>query len=124
MQKQRLDIGSTAAGAVADIHTRGFSGLLRGIYFELGTLASGAVDLVITVEETGAPVLTITNASASGWYAPSIPTTDTGGTAAVYAASGASVNAPLPVDGSFKVVVTGAGNSHLGRVTFYVDGEA
>lgn len=120
MQKQRLTIASSGAGAVADQRTRSFQGLLAGIYFEIGDLTSGAVDVVVTDDETGAAVLTITNASASGWYTPRIPTHGTGGTASLYAGSGTAVEAPLPIDGEFKVVITGAGNSHTGYLTFFV----
>ena len=122
MRHERVVISSSAAGAVADAYTRAFSGLLRGIYLELGTLASGAVDFVITEAETGAPVLTITNASASGWYAPSVPVYGTDGTALLHAAGGTAEMTPLPIDGALKIVTTGAGNSKLGALTFYVGG--
>lgn len=116
MDKQRIAVVSSGAGAVDDINSKGFSGILAGIYLELGDLASGAVDFVITVKETGAAVLTITNASASGWYKPMIPAYTTAGVA-----STVPILEPLPIDGQFKVVTTGAGNSHTGYLTFYVD---
>lgn len=122
MRHERVVIASDGAGAVADAYTRTFSGLLRGIYLDLGTLASGAVDFVITEEETGAAILSITNAAASGWYVPEAPVYGTGGSAALYAAGGSAVTRPVPVDGRLKIVTTGAGNSKSGALTIYVGG--
>lgn len=118
--KQRVTIASSAAGAVANIFTKTFSGNLEAIYLELGDLASGAVDFVITEAETGAPILTITNASASGWYKPMIPVYGTDGTALLHAAGGTAEMGALPIDGQIKIVTTGAGNSHTGYLTFYI----
>ena len=114
--KQRLTITSSAAGVVADAFTKPFQGKLSGVYLELGDLTSGAVDFVITEAETGAAVLTITNAAASAWFKPMIPAYTTAGVA-----STVPILEPLPIDGTFKIVTTGAGNSHTGYLTFYVD---
>lgn len=122
MDFQRLEIDSDGAGAVADIYTKPFQGLLRGVYLELGTLASGAVDIVITDDFTGAAILTITNAAASGWYVPTLATHDASGTGALYAGGGSAVRAPVPVAGILKVATTAAGNDKLGAISFYVGG--
>ncbi len=121
MQHQTLAIVSSAAGVVADQRTRSFSGKLVGIYFTLGDLASGAVDITVTDDKTGAAVLTITNAAANGWYVPQIPVYTTAGAAALFAAGGTALLEELPIDGAFKVAVAQAGNSHTGAIDFYVE---
>lgn len=118
MQHERITITTVAAGT-ATIYSRALSGLLRGLYFELGTLDAGT-DVTITVEETGAAVLTITNLAAAAWYAIAIPTYTTAGVAALYAAGGTAVNSPLPIDGRLKIVIAQGGNVTTGYVTAYV----
>lgn len=119
MQHQRLTLASSGAGTVADQHTRAFSGEISAIYLEIGDLTN-TVDITITDDATGASILTITNASANGWYVPRIPVCDPAGTAALYAAGGTALLEEIPIDGALKVAVAQAGNSHTGHITIYV----
>ena len=121
MLKQRLALTVDAAGA-ATVYSLPFSGVVAGIYFEIGTLTSGAVDITITAGEENAPILALTNLSASAWYYPKVGTCSVTGVAALYAAGGAAVLGHIPVDGQFKIVVADGGNKTTGHITFYVKG--
>ena len=120
IRKQKITLASAADESFADQRTDAFTGRLLGIYLSIGTLAN-TTDITITDDETGAPVLTIPNASASGWFAPQIPVYGTGGTAALFAAGGTAVLAPLPVDGELKVAAAQGGVSKTGDLWFFIE---
>lgn len=120
MKHHRLTISSTSAGAVTDQHTRPLSGCVAGFYLEIGTLAN-TTDITITDDETGAAILTITNAAASGWYPVRIGSVDAAGAAQLFAAGGTAVPACIPIDGTMKIAVAQPGNSKLGAITVYVE---
>lgn len=121
MQYERLTLTTDASGDATVYTKRPISGHLQGLYFTLGTLTSGAVDVVVTQNETTAAVLTITNGAANGWYKPMIPVYGTGGTAALYAAGGTAVLEDMPVNGNLKVVVAQGGNATTGYLDVYTD---
>lgn len=81
----------------------------------LGTLASGAVDIVITDNESGAAILTITNLAGDTDYAVRTPASDTAG--AAIAASWA----PVIVAGQAKVVVAGGTAAKIGAIHLWVE---
>ncbi len=123
MWHERIEITTDASGA-ATAYSRPFSGRLAGLYVDNGAGGSAlaaTADLTITVEETGAPVLTITDLSADAWYAPGIPVYGTSGTAALYAGGGTAVLSPLPIDGRIKIVLSQGGATKTGYITAYVE---
>lgn len=122
MKSDTITITSTAAGAVADQRTRAFEGKIEAFYLSIGTLGN-TVDITITDDKTGAAVLIITNASASGWYPVRIPTVDAAGAALLYAAGGTGVGTKIPINGALKIAVAQPGNSKTGTLYVFVEDE-
>lgn len=100
-------------------YSRSISGFLAGIYIAVGTLAA-TTDITITDEASGAPILTITNIAASGWYVPTLPTVDAANAARLYAAGGTAVAAPIPVAGRVKFVLAQGGTATTGTIHLFI----
>lgn len=84
-------------------------------------LATGA-DLTITGEQSGIPIITITNIGTSAVsFAPRLPTCGLTGTASLFAAGGLAVEDYIPIANErIKVVMAQGGNTLLGTLHIYV----
>jgi len=94
------------------------SGRISQIRYVKTDFANG-VDFTITLEATGETVWAEENVNASATRAPRQPTHSTAGVAALYAAAGQAVNAPIvAVRDRVKIVVAAGGATTTG--TFHV----
>jgi len=107
---------STTAGA-ATVYSEPVDGELLAIRAILGTLASGAVDIVITDDASGMALLTISNLAADTDYHPRA--------AAVTVTNGAITNSfvKIPVSGKIKSVVAQAVGTQTGTLHYWVEQE-
>ena len=108
VQYEKVTLAVSAGGAATAYTARPLSGVLLGIWYEVGDLDTGA-DIVVTQAESGAPVDTITNIAANAWRKAMIPGFTTAG-----AATTAPVSEPMPVNGPLKFVVAQGGASKTG----------
>lgn len=118
IRRVAIPLATNGSGACT-AYSAAVDGLVVGFYLDVGSggtaLASG-VDLTITEEDTGAPIVTLTNVgAASARYMPRVDVHDATG-----AATGA-LDAP-PVVGRIKVVVAQGGDTRSGTLYAYVDG--
>lgn len=118
IQRIAIPLATNGSGACT-AYSAAFAGLVVGFYLDVGSggtaLASG-VDLTITEEDTGAPIVTLTNVgAASARYMPRVDVHDATG-----AATGA-LDAPAVV-GRIKVVVAQGGDTKTGTLYVYIDG--
>jgi hypothetical protein len=75
-------------------------------------LTSGTADIVLTAENDGTPILTITDAAASATYYPRAATCDVTGAASLYAAAGEPVETLIPIcNDRIKVTIAQAGDA-------------
>jgi hypothetical protein len=102
------------AGAATVVSTKPMDGLLQRITITIGTLAAGAVDLVITDTQSGAAILTVANLAATTSYHPAE------GAVSVLAAAITDSHVPIPITGTITVVVAQGGAAGAGRVHFWV----
>jgi uncharacterized membrane protein AbrB (regulator of aidB expression) len=125
LQASKYNITTDASGNATSNESFAMFGLLYAVEVVIGTLASGAVDITLTVQNTGSgtarTLLTLTNVSSSGWYFPRFAASDPNGTALTATAGGDGV---LPViSGTVRVAVAQGGNAATGNVTiYYTDG--
>lgn len=84
-------------------------------------LDTGA-DVTITADASGLPILTITNiGTTAANYAPQQAVVSVANAAALYAAAGTAVTAPIPVSNErVKLVVAQGGNAKIGTFHIYV----
>lgn len=114
---QTLSIASTtAADGTATAYSDVVQGYVEAVKVVLGGWANGAVDLVLTDEKTGAPIVTITNATDELVVRPRGATHDVAGAAALYAAAGQAVNEKIAVNGRIKLAVAQGGDTKAGSV--------
>lgn len=109
-----VPILTDGAGA-ATVYSPACDGTVMAVRAILGTLASGAVDIVITDSASGMAILTITNLAADTDYFPR--------GAAVSPANAAITNSfvPIPVSGSIKAVVAQATAAKAGTLHYWVE---
>lgn len=113
---QTLSIAATtAADGSAAAYSEVVEGLIEMVKVTLGTWDAG-VDLTLTDEETGAAIVTLTNATDGQTVRPRAATHDVAGAAALYAAGGVAVLDKIPVNGRIKLVVAQGGNVKAGSV--------
>lgn len=93
------------------------AGLVLGFYYDRGNLDNSTTDITVTENDTGAPLLTLTNVTASSRYRPRVATHDVNGVAT------GALDAPAVV-GKIKVVVAQGGASKAGTLHVYIDGSA
>jgi len=91
------------------------AGHVIGFYYDRGTLDNATTDITVTEEFTGAPLLTLTNVTATARYRPRVATHDVNGVAT------GALDAPAVV-GRIKVVVAQGGASKAGTLYAYIDG--
>jgi hypothetical protein len=112
-------VSVAVSGVAGTAYSAPVSGVLEGIYIDIGT-EDNTIDFTITDTETGGAILALSNVAASAWYAPKIPVYTTGGAASLYAAAGAAVLAGLPISGSIKVVWAQGGSGHSATIYAFV----
>jgi hypothetical protein len=86
-----------------------------------GSVATGA-DITITDADSGAALITLTNAGTSArFFRPSAVVTDNTGTAVTAAVTAVDVNRDIYVAGNLKLTVAQAGNAKTGYVFIVVE---
>lgn len=126
MHVERINVSVTtiADGSATAFTDRPVTGtVLAVMYTKHGSNPyDDTVDITITGEGSGIAILTQANATASFTKAPRMPTHGSAdGAAALYAAGGTAVNAPIPVANErIKIVLAQGGDSNNGDFTFYI----
>lgn len=110
----------TDAGGAATVRSEAFSGVVLAIRVTRGTLTSGAVDCVITVNSSAQPVLTITNLAADTWYYPRVPVQDEAGADALFAATFKLREPVVVANDQLKFVFAQGGNVLTGSIDVIV----
>lgn len=121
-ERHAVSLTTDASGDVTG-YTPPLTGEVRTIqYVPDGTSPYDATaDFTITAESNGQAILAKTNVAAAFTAAPRMPTHDTSGAAALYAAGGAAVNAPIVLaKDRVKIVVAQGGNAKTGQIVVTV----
>ena len=109
---------TTATDGSATVYTDNvYNGNVKVIQYTKGTLATTA-DLTITADNTGLPILTKANATASENFFPVQPAD----VVADGTASSLTEVSPVLVDERIKIVVAQGGNTAAGSITVIVGG--
>lgn len=119
MHDLKLTANTDGTGAATVDGPLAICGKLYAIQVLIGTLASGAADLTISVQghDASKTLLTLTNISANGLYYPRDLVHDATGNA-LTGTGGGDRALPLCV-GVPRVVVADGGASHTGSVIFF-----
>ncbi len=119
IQSEAVALTTTAGGAATGF-TPVVTGYVRGIRYSGGFDATA--DITITGEDTGQPIVTLTDqADAVATLHPRQATHDVVGAASLYAAAGEPVESDIPLAGErIKVVVAQGGNVETGTLTFWI----
>ncbi|MHC4140382.1 MAG: hypothetical protein ACYSUF_00395 [Planctomycetota bacterium] len=117
-----VDITTDASGDSTD-YTGWFSGRILQIRYVDTDLAAGAADFVMTLENTGAAVLTLTNQGGTdATWAPRQATHDVAGAASLYAAAGESVEDYIwGAADNVKIVTAQGGDTKSGTIYVTVE---
>lgn len=112
-ERHAVSLTTDASGAATG-YTPVVSGRVLGV--RVVVPGSGGIeataDITITAEATGQAILTLTNQNGSGSYYPRVPTHDTAGAAALYAAGGTAVLDAIAVgQDRIKIVVAQGGDT-------------
>ena len=119
MQRHVVTITTDASGDFTG-HTVVTNGLVHAVRF-VDTDLDATADITLTCGASGMAILTMTDQANTGTYQPQGATHSTAGAAALYAAGGTAVLAPIPVaDETIKVVVAQGGNVKTGTLHIYV----
>jgi hypothetical protein len=111
---------TTDADGAATGYTPVVTGAIQTIRYVKTDFADG-VDFTVTLESTGETVWAQLNVNASATVAPRQATHSTAGVAALYAAAGTAVLAPVvAASDRIKVVVAQGGNAKSGTVHIVV----
>lgn len=95
-------------------------GRLVAVHYAPGTLATGA-DITITDSDSGAAILTLTDAGTSNRvFRPTTVVTDNAGVAITAAATATDVNRDVYLAGPVKVAVAQGGATASGSITLVV----
>lgn len=110
----------TAGGVVDAAPVGNVFGRLVAVGYAPGTLDTGA-DITVTDGDTGAAILTLTNAGTSArWIRPTTVITDNAGVAITPATTATDLNRDVYIAGPIKVAVAQGGNATSGSITFIV----
>jgi hypothetical protein len=102
-------------------YTDHVSGVVRAISYVKNNYADG-IDVTVTTDVTGQTVLAWTNVNASATTYPYTAMKTTADAAALYAAGGVAVLAPIPVAAErLKFVVAQGGNATSGTFYAYIE---
>ena len=106
--------GTTNSGGTVTVYSQPITGELYSLVTDFDSLGTTA-DVTITGNETGIPVLTLTNlgtpSAANSTWTPRTATHNTSAAAALYAAGGTAVNARIPLSEQMKVAVVQGGDT-------------
>lgn len=117
MKRHKVTI-TTAADGTATGYSPVISGEIMQIEYVKNDFANG-VDFTITGEDTGIGIWTQADVNASAVVAPRQPTHSQAGVAALYAASGTGVLAPIAIARDrVKIAIAQGGNAKSG--TFHI----
>jgi hypothetical protein len=124
MERFTFALTTDAGGAATVTSNRPVNGRVQQIRYvpDGATPLDTNADLVITGEDSGLPVVTLTNIglAAAGW-APRLATHDVAGAAALYAAGGVAVLEKIAIANErLKVVVAQGGNVKTGTLSIWV----
>jgi hypothetical protein len=120
MRRVKVTLTTAADGTVIGYSPR-LSGKVHAIIYSKTDFADG-VDFTITAEATGETIWTETNVNASAVRYPRAPTHSTAGVAALYAAGGTGVLAPVAVaNDRVKFSIAQGGNAKSGTFHVLVD---
>lgn len=112
-----IPVTTDSGGAASETKATDVNGFIYAIDLKLGTLASGAADVTVSVTNTPDGVdrtlLTLTNVAANARYFPRELEDDNAGADATNRLMNLAV-------GRLKVVVAQGGNTKSGAVTVYV----
>lgn len=123
MRRIKVDV-TTAADGTATVLSPRTSGKLHSIlYLKDGTTAfTDGVDFTITANESGEGLWTESNVNASTVRYPRAPTHSQVGAAALYAAGGLGVLAPIGLaNDQVKIAIAQGGNAKKGSFLILVD---
>ncbi|MFN3584841.1 hypothetical protein [Phenylobacterium sp.] len=123
MRRYKLTLTTAADGSVTG-YTPRVSGRIHSIqYVKDGSNGYAAgVDFAVTAEATGENIWTEADVNASAVRYPRAPTHSQAGVAALYAAGGTAVLAPIGVaNDRVKIAVTAGGNAKVGVFHVLVD---
>lgn len=117
MRRHKVTLTTAADGTVTGLSPR-VSGKVHSINYVKGDFADG-VDFAITADQTGENIWTEANVNASKVCYPRAPTHSQAGVAALYAAGGTAVGAPVAVSNDrVKIAIAQGGDSKSG--TFHI----
>jgi hypothetical protein len=120
MRAYRVTVVTDSSGDATE-YTDPIDGVLHSVRYTKTDYAAG-VDFVITGETSGQGVWSEDDVNASAQRAPRMATHHVDGTAALYAAAGEAVNAPIALAGErIKIVVASGGDTKTGLFTFIVE---
>jgi len=120
VERHTVAVTTDAAGA-ATAYSQVVTGGLSQIRYVKGDFTDG-VDFTITAEATGETLWAELNVNASKTVAPRQPTHGTDGVAALYAAAGEAVRAPIALARDrIKVVIAAGGDTKSGTFHFLVE---
>lgn len=106
----------------AEVLTQRLFGRLVSIHYVKADFANG-VDFVVTNNRTGETIWSEESVDASATRYPRAATHSTVGAAALYAAAGEAVLAPIAIGGDqLKIVVADGGDEKSGTVHILIDG--
>lgn len=120
MRRYRVPI-TTAADGSATAYTPRLSGKIHQIEYVKEDFADG-VDFTVTSEATGNAIWSESNVNASAVRFPRAATHTVAGAAALYAAGGVAVLAPIGIASDrVKIVIAQGGNVKTGVVHVLID---
>ena len=120
MLRVKLTVTTAADGTVTAYSPR-IAGKVHSVHYVKTDYADG-VDFTITAEATGETIWAESNVNASDVRYPRAATHSTAGAAALYAAGGAAVLAPVAVaNDRVKIVLAQGGNAKSGTFHILVD---
>ena len=111
---------TTTSGGAATGFTPVVNGFIRAFRYSGGFDATA--DITITGDDTGQPILTLTNqADVVATLHPRQATHDIVGAASLFAGAGEPVESEIPIaDERIKIVVAQGGNAKTGTLTFWI----
>ncbi len=123
MKRYKVTV-TTASDGTATAYTPRLSGKIMQIEYvkDDTTPYSNGVDFTITGEATGVNIWTESDVNASAVRAPRQPTHSQAGAAALYAAGGVGVLAPIALaNDRVKIALASGGSAKVGVFHFLVD---
>jgi len=122
---ERIAVTAITDATSGNVTTYAAAGILHGkiyaIRYEKTDFANG-VDFVFSGETSGIPILTWSDANATGIKYPRAATHDIIGAASLYAGSGEPVESLIPIANErIKIVVSNGGNATTGTFHLWIE---